>query len=65
MEAFSYKRRAPLIVLVVEANLPLVQSDGGRNVTEEFFDNDRRVGVRANLEPYYDFIHGEPYSRWY
>lgn len=68
--AFSYRRRAPLVVLVALANQPLVQASGGRNVTEAFFDNDQNAGVRAASHsnapssPAYDFIHGEPYGAW-
>lgn len=56
----------PFSVLLIEANYPLVCAAGGENVTEEFFDNDQRIGALfTNAIPYYDFIHGEPYSKWY
>ena len=70
MIAFSYNRKVPFIVLVAKAGMPLVQAAGGRNVTEQFFDNDQNAGVRkatpskAPQRPVYDFINGEPYSFW-
>ena len=58
--------KTPTIVLVAKANQPLVQSTGGHLVTEEFFDNDRRVNSNAGAPfAFYDFINGEPYSKWY
>jgi len=70
MTTFAYSRKTPLIVLVAQANLPLVQVCGGHLVTEEFFDNDQNAPFRkadsrqSALRPFYDFIDGEPYGRW-
>jgi hypothetical protein len=52
----------PRNVLLVEAQYPLVQTGGYREVREDFYDNDRVVSKEA--APYYDFIAGEPYAVW-
>ena len=57
--------QVPMVVLLVKAGMPLVRTWGGWQVSEEFFDNDQRAARKAGCDtPYYDFISGEPYSKW-
>jgi hypothetical protein len=69
---FSYNRRIPLNVMVVEANFPLVEVAGKRldTLREDFFDNAVYImnnsGKYAPIVSPYDIAlsGGEPYSVW-
>jgi len=69
---FSYNRRIPYNVLVVEANFPLVEVAGKRldTLREDFFDNAVYImnnsGKYAPIVSPYDIAlsGGEPYSVW-
>jgi hypothetical protein len=69
---FSYSRRIPLNVMVVEANFPLVEVAGKRldTLREDFFDNAVYImnnsGKYAPVVSPYDIAlsGGEPYSVW-
>jgi hypothetical protein len=69
---FSYNRRIPRNVLVVEANFPLVEVAGKRldTLREDFFDNAVYImnnsGKYAPIVSPYDIAlsGGEPYSIW-
>lgn len=69
---FSYNRRIPLNVMVVEANFPLVEVAGKRldTLREDFFDNAvyimNKSGKYAPVVSPYDIAlsGGEPYSVW-
>jgi hypothetical protein len=69
---FSYNRRIPLNVMVVEANFPLVEVAGKRldTLREDFFDNAVYImnnsGKYAPVVSPYDIAlsGGEPYSIW-
>lgn len=56
---------ADYLIAHFDAKVPLVKVAGGRNVTEQFFDNDNACAKRAGCGyTTYEFISGEPYSSW-
>ena len=53
-------------LLVLEANQPLVQIGGQRQLSEQYYDGARQCEHVANTCAFYDFLlcGGEPYSIW-
>jgi hypothetical protein len=71
MQAFSYKRRAPINTIMVLIDFPLVEVGGKRldHLREDFYDNAVHLRNRRNSTPIvspYDIAlsGGEPYSVW-
>lgn len=71
MQAFSYKRRAPINILMVAVDFPLVELGGKRldHLREDFYDNAVAIRNRRDATPIvssYDIAlsGGEPYSVW-
>lgn len=66
MAEFAFGRRKSLRVLTVEANYPLVEVGGKRELSEEYFDGANVSARRANILSGYDIAlcGGEPYANW-
>lgn len=64
---FSWSRKRPFPVLILEAQRPLVQVGGGRKLTERYFDDVGQCSRRAGILDGYaiSLCGGEPYSLWY
>lgn len=72
MKVFTYNRKPPINVLLVEVNFPLVEVAGKRldTLREDFYDNAvyimNRFGKFSPIVSPYDIAlsGGEPYAVW-